>query len=52
MTADEVRAPIEETRRLRGELATIEVKAAAGGLPVRPVRETMSAFASNGYDRV
>lgn len=46
MTAEEIRALIEETRRLRGELATVEVKAAAGGLPVRPVRETMSAFAN------
>ncbi|MGH2534633.1 MAG: ATP-binding protein [Thermomicrobiales bacterium] len=48
MTTDEVRALIEETRRLHGELATVEVKSAAGGLPVRPVRETMSAFANAG----
>lgn len=46
MTADEIRALIEETRRLSGELATVEVKASSGVLPVRPVRETMSAFAN------
>lgn len=46
MTGDELRDLVAQVRQTNTELTAVEVKAAHGGTPLRPVREAMSAFAN------
>ena len=46
MTRDELVALVAEVRRHQSELEDVEVKAARGGTPLKPVREALSAFAN------
>lgn len=46
MTPDELVALVAEVRRQQSELQHVEVKAARGGTPLKPIREALSAFAN------